>query len=549
MVSHESSDVDGQSEVPPVPPLLQSPFPQRPNPVIVASGLEDADASDQHGMKRCHSDPLHERLRVVGDATPKGIKLQALRLVASPKLGPQRCCRLVFCRSPVGEPRSVASTLVSGMVGASTSAVVAPEVLVADNEAGGDAYERRANTLGVPVAWGLENDEFSDFTGSRSRSAPDLVYSSWQWAPWREHPLPSGLANTLMSTLGSVPFKAPTPTFFCPICLENVTVAKRATLDACCWDTHATCQDCLRTYLELRVNEGRVDDLRCPCSSNEGACGAAATRDELKQLLAASTFEKFERFSLMRSNPQLRACPLCQRLRAPEMKDDAMGSEVYCSDCDIYFCYYHSNAHARGPEACAEYERSIVRQQLLDAGMYGAKACPRCGAMTQKASGCNHMTCRCSADWCWVCRRQLSNVGWHYNPANPNGCMQFQDELTNRREGILMVICKIISLPAMLCSLVFLIAFATCMAVTFFVPLVFCFREFGCKVWIWIAASIVGVPFLLFCIAWGVLGVAFWLAMVPCGAGEVHLQFFVGVPLMTNLAICVGILGPGRGRM
>lgn len=404
----------------------------------------------------------------------------------------------------------------------------------------------RSSLPGAAFAWGPQCEDDCEIMGAcRSNSAPGLISSSWLWEPWRERS--SGLANTLASTLGSVPLKAPTPTFFCPVCMENVPVARRASLEACSMESHATCQDCLRTYLDLRIKEGRVDDLRCPCASTsaaEGACGATASREELRQLLTENMFEKYERFSLMRANPQLRACPSCHRLRAPDMKDGATVAEMHCVECDVYFCYYHSNAHPRGLEACAEYERACVRQQLLDAGMYGARSCPRCSAMTQKVSGCNHMTCRCGADWCWVCRRPLSNVGWHYNPANPNGCMQFQDELTNRREGILMVICKIVSLPAMLCSLVFLICFAACMAITVLVPIAFCFKDVGCKVWIWIAICIVGLPFLLFCFAWGIVGVAIWLTMLPCGVGEVHLQFFVGVPLMTNLALCEGIIGP-----
>ncbi|KAK8069629.1 hypothetical protein PG994_006245 [Apiospora phragmitis] len=29
--------------------------------------------------------------------------------------------------------------------------------------------------------------------------------------------------------------------------------------------------------------------------------------------------------------------------------------------------------------------------------------CPGCGVATQKKGGCNHMTCRCGAEWCSVC--------------------------------------------------------------------------------------------------------------------------------------------------
>ena len=31
------------------------------------------------------------------------------------------------------------------------------------------------------------------------------------------------------------------------------------------------------------------------------------------------------------------------------------------------------------------------------------RRCPSCGVMVEKMSGCDHITCRCNAHWCFAC--------------------------------------------------------------------------------------------------------------------------------------------------
>jgi hypothetical protein len=235
--------------------------------------------------------------------------------------------------------------------------------------------------------------------------------------------------------------------FECQICLDNCMRRNRVVLGDCpAGDAHAMCTPCATTYLTGRVEEGRVlQGLRCPNHGQDG-CAARASPDQLKRLLSDETFAKYERFLAQREDPTMRECPVCaERVRPKRKRSDgadpgasagggpppAAGEIVAAMRCSRghEFCYYHSNAHA-GDETCEEYAKRMARETRAAASALGdVKACPACGVMTHKSSGCNHMTCpACKGNWCWTCGKTLgagkAAVGWHFNPANPVGCLQ-----------------------------------------------------------------------------------------------------------------------------
>ncbi|KAK8222279.1 hypothetical protein BKA81DRAFT_352266 [Phyllosticta paracitricarpa] len=48
-------------------------------------------------------------------------------------------------------------------------------------------------------------------------------------------------------------------------------------------------------------------------------------------------------------------------------------------------------------------EDADVKALLLTAQQRGWQRCYRCENMVEKRSGCNHMTCTCGAQFCYVC--------------------------------------------------------------------------------------------------------------------------------------------------
>jgi len=301
----------------------------------------------------------------------------------------------------------------------------------------------------------------------------------------------------------AVPSLAPRHEFQCRICLQHCDHCIQRSFKDCPVPTlHAVCEHCLRCYLTGRINERKVKQLQCPLYGREGC--TAEIRNEDLQVLPEAILQKYQRFKAMEEDPTLRECPECQELVKPAMlpcedlEAEVLGiqSAMSCSQ-GHQFCYYHSNAHPIGEGFCEEYAQREAEASREAMASQGAKQCPRCQTQILKHDGCNHMVClACQCHWCWTCGTDLTgrlNLGWHYNPANPNGCMQFS-ALEKNNASKLTLLARAIALPGAILG--FLIFWST-------LPL-------------WIVC---GLGVLVAVVALLLVGCAWCSATIPCVCG------------------------------
>ena len=95
-------------------------------------------------------------------------------------------------------------------------------------------------------------------------------------------------------------------------------------------------------------------------------------------------------------------------------------ANIICPNCYNNFCF-ECDKPAHWPASCEDAEWFIKESaklinQVYEAAYYVArvKKCPQCKMPMEKNEGCQHMTCRCSHQFCWECLQD-----WASHVANP----------------------------------------------------------------------------------------------------------------------------------
>ncbi|KAI9686337.1 MAG: hypothetical protein M1822_003682 [Bathelium mastoideum] len=112
---------------------------------------------------------------------------------------------------------------------------------------------------------------------------------------------------------------------------------------------------------------------------------------------------QYERMQLERATPNPLYCAnqRCGQFIPPTFHQGP--DEAMCDQCDRITCRLCRNT-AHGNNVCPQDEGA--RQVEWLANDRGWRRCPGCGEMVERDYGCNHMTCRCGSQWCYVCAAQ-----------------------------------------------------------------------------------------------------------------------------------------------
>jgi hypothetical protein len=100
------------------------------------------------------------------------------------------------------------------------------------------------------------------------------------------------------------------------------------------------------------------------------------------------------------------------------------GRRMMCANCHVVFCGLcrqpwtsGGRRKSHGALSCRSYRRFLpsandTEFSFIAAG-FGARMCPGCSLRTSRIDGCNHMSCPCGVEWCYVCERRWNPL--HYS--------------------------------------------------------------------------------------------------------------------------------------
>lgn len=191
----------------------------------------------------------------------------------------------------------------------------------------------------------------------------------------------------------------------CPICFETLTSKQFLGFDRCGHSFHA---DCVRPYIKESIDARKLP-IRCP----HDRCRNEILENDLVDILDKTYLEKFNEYSLAvyldRNAGMHTWCPTPNCKFAFEA--DSNVPEFFCQLCKKHYCLRCRVEYHKGM-TCKEYqisndlgENDKLFQNLVQGAKF--KQCPSCKFWVERISGCQHMTCRCGYEFCYIC-------GGHY---------------------------------------------------------------------------------------------------------------------------------------
>ncbi|OXU19916.1 hypothetical protein TSAR_003713 [Trichomalopsis sarcophagae] len=234
----------------------------------------------------------------------------------------------------------------------------------------------------------------------------------------------------------------------CDICFCTSAGQMCIRVDGC---NHAFCKACILQYLTMKINE-RYVLIQCPAAD----CKVKMKCSQIRGICSTELFQKYEEYLFEKQILNMKKlnlvyCPrrFCQKAVYVKIGE----SLASCPACEYNFCAFCFKVY-HGVSACEmdskeklqlikEYEsadlakkkfldkkygrhqiRQIVEKQLTNEYLQkNTKACPTCGVVTAKLTGCNLMTCsHCHSQFCWLCNSKIvSNDEYEHFKSTTNG--------------------------------------------------------------------------------------------------------------------------------
>ncbi|KAB5580861.1 hypothetical protein GE09DRAFT_1213308 [Coniochaeta sp. 2T2.1] len=189
----------------------------------------------------------------------------------------------------------------------------------------------------------------------------------------------------------------------CTVCFDSKNPTEMALqITAGCKHKGTTCRDCLKQWIHSSLESSTWDKLKCP------ECPTSLTFGTVKRYASKDDFERYDTLATraaLESMPNFRWClsPDCESGQI----HDPTCLKFTCMACKGKHCVNHNKPWHSG-ETCKEYDRRKRRGRKDDKASekmikQTSRPCPECKKFVHRFAGCNHITCVCGHEWCYVC--------------------------------------------------------------------------------------------------------------------------------------------------
>ncbi|XP_059643990.1 E3 ubiquitin-protein ligase RSL1-like [Cornus florida] len=216
-----------------------------------------------------------------------------------------------------------------------------------------------------------------------------------------------------------------TSTFTCEICIEPMlsSSTKKFKNNKKC--VHPFCTDCMMKYIQVKVEEDSVANVPCPALNCEQLLDPLSCR----AVVPAKLFDKWCDVLCESAVLELERCycpnPNCSALVVNECGGNVKKS--VCHNCKRPFCF-HCKLPWHSGYPCEE-SGEIRNRNDVEFGILVERRnwmrCPRCLHCIERVIGCRSVTCRCGANFCYVCGSEIKNLRCNCNRKCCACCLMF----------------------------------------------------------------------------------------------------------------------------
>lgn len=173
------------------------------------------------------------------------------------------------------------------------------------------------------------------------------------------------------------------------------------------------------------INNAEVGGIICP----QPGCRASPEEYEVESLVPREVYEKYLQFTVLaivQKDPNMCWCP--NKACGNAILWDRKQHKVVCPACRLEFCFACGGKVHFGFDCKGSPNDDEMFREWMGTKGSKVKPCPACRMPVEKNEGCNHITCRCGHQWCWLC---ISDYRSGHFDEGPCQGMQFsaQDSL------------------------------------------------------------------------------------------------------------------------
>ena len=203
----------------------------------------------------------------------------------------------------------------------------------------------------------------------------------------------------------------------CQICSETFISTKENIVPEC---GHSFCKSCWYDFLSVQIQENKLSFIKCL----DYECKEKLSDEFIINLLnnnnkLISIYKRYKLELEIINDPNKKLCPYPNCDSYLELKYEK-NKNVTCLNNHTFCFFCLKKPH--GKLACdARFDSEIIEFTKNNF----VKICPNCGIITEKSSGCNHITCsKCNYQWCWLCNGKY--IEGHYNEGKCKGFQFFK---------------------------------------------------------------------------------------------------------------------------